>query len=129
MARSRSNWTEYETARAREFIAAGMKAAEFKSRTGRSKATAVAHIRYQDDPAYRQKCIDNTERYRKTYVRRVPSDLPAIYGRSGRESVIPPSVIEEANRRLSAPKSLTGWICGDPFFSQSALGKKLGAFA
>lgn len=124
MARKRTNWTEYETARAREYIAADMRPAIFLQKTGRSIQTARAHIKYIDDPAYRQRCVDSTMRYRKTYERRVPSDLPTLYGRTEPAPAIPPSVIDEAKRRLAAPKTLTGWICGDPPIGFRALDRR-----
>lgn len=46
---------------------------------------------------------------------------PSRYG----AFVIPPEVLADRNARLSTPKSLTGWVCGDPPLAFSALGRKL----
>lgn len=124
MPRARSNWTEYETARAREFIAAGVKPAEFLSRTGRSKATAKAHLRYIDDEVYRQRVIDTAIRYRRVVERREPSALPTIYGSTEPRVVVPPDVVQEAQRRALAPRTITGWVCGDPPIGYSALDQR-----
>lgn len=124
MTRARSNWTEYETARARELIAEGVKPADFRSRTGRSKATAKAHIRYIDDEVYRQRVIATAIRYRRVVPRREPSALPTVYGSTEPRVVVPPDVVAEAQRRALAPRTITGWICGDPPIGYSALDQR-----
>lgn len=124
-----TRWTELETERARKLIADGVNEPEFKRLTGRTKEAAMSRLKYVDDPTYRERCIANASRnrtyYERTYVPRGPSKLPTQYAYEEPRPVAPPAVLEDAQKRAAAPKSLTGWICGDPCALQSALGKKM----
>lgn len=121
-----ARWTESETQCARDLIAADAAEHEFQRALGRTRDAAYARVKYADDPEYRKRCIAGAKRSNKAYYkpREKPSlvPLPTLYATA--PVVIPPSVIDEAQKRLAAPKSLTGWICGDPPMGFSALDRR-----
>jgi hypothetical protein len=121
---SHLRWTEADTQRARELLAADAGEKEFWAALRRTKDASAARVKYVDDPAYRQKCLKRARQYNQPYVsqrRAAPTvagetfnPLPTLYGRSEPSPAVPPSKFEEANRRMNAPRSITAWICGDP---------------
>jgi hypothetical protein len=112
-----AHWTEEESDLARELLA--LPAAEFLEQVGRTKDAAKMHFKYLERPGVREKvkakraaALQKREQWAE---RKAAEQLRAI---------APPDVIKDAIHRLTAPRSTTAWICGDPAPGRSALEKR-----
>jgi hypothetical protein len=105
-------WLAEHTALAREMLANKAPDAEFRRLFGRSKKAAVEHIRWKDDPEYRQsRTADRVVRKSVTKERCVNISIPDRLRR-------------EANDRAIAPQTLTGFVFGDPPIGYRAIDRK-----
>lgn len=105
-------WSEEERAIARRLLEEGAKNRIFVDQLGRTRKGAVSHIRLFDH-------------------RRDRSQEPARIERKGARSVpnargiqIPETVLDEAAKRMSASRSITAYVFGDPPPGYSALDKR-----
>jgi hypothetical protein len=111
-------WTDEQTAQARILLEEGVDTETFLREIGRTKAAAVARLKYVDDPAgYRsRRCRPSRTTPNSTRI-----ESSRFY--------IPDDVIEAAVRRAHANRSLTAIIFGDPAPGQSALDRRQSAEA
>jgi hypothetical protein len=107
-------WSMEHTIQAREMLERNAPEQEFIRAFNRTKASAVARIRYLDDEVYRNKTKARAARYKQPY-------LPVVKISDDRPRGIPESVLADAARRNALPRP----AFGDPVFPQSALGKKM----
>jgi hypothetical protein len=117
MLRIRPNpWTDEQTAKARELLAAKAPNETFIAEIGRSKVAARARIRYLGDPeGFKSKRRAERPSRAKTASKRVENP-DRFY--------IPDEVIAAAAARLTAHRSLTAQLCGDPPVGFSALDRR-----
>jgi hypothetical protein len=102
---------------ARELI--GLPPAEFLEQVGRTKDAAKAHFKYLAKPGVREaieaKRAAALQKRAQWVDRKAADELKAM---------VPAEVIEDAIHRLTAPRSTTAWICGDPAPGRSALERR-----
>jgi hypothetical protein len=115
-------WTEAEEKIARELLEAFAPPEEFLQKLNRTKAASRVHIRVVDDFAFR---IERRERdaarrrgdetYRASLKGRIQPQM---------RGVPTPEMVEAAQQRSLAPRSLTAMIFGDPAPGHSALDRR-----
>lgn len=120
---SGERWTDAETAKARQLIAEDIGEREFFQIMKRSKATAKLRLKYLDDPAFRLRALDNARQNRKDYRRRVASSC-ITHNRATVHADAPEDVRRAAAMRLTAARSITAWVFGDPPPGFSALDRR-----
>lgn len=114
-----NKWTPEEERLARELIdQGGVSEEEFKARVGRSKTSALSHFYYlKHGPRY------NTPKRR--YKRQVANGNGVLHGDSVLTHARPSKeMLEDAERRLLAPRTPTQFWLGDPPPGMSALDKR-----
>lgn len=109
-----SLWSSEEAGIARKMLARGATDEEFRSTLGRTKSAAQTRIRYIDDGRVR----DRAKARGKGRMTIAP--MPA------RNRVAPAGAVADAQRRASAPRTITAFVCGDPAPGQSALDRLQG---
>lgn len=115
MTRLSPPWTDEQTALAHATYTREIPPALFLQIVGRTKHAARRRMAYIDRPGVaRKKCEEKIALRLRQKQGEPPKPLREV----------PDDVLANAIRRASAPRSITAWLCGDPPFSQSALGKK-----
>jgi hypothetical protein len=109
-------WTKEETAQARKLIEAGAKNEVFLEKLCRSRDAAISRIKYLDDHAFRER---TKQRAQKSRAGKGRIDH---YVRS--RAPVPEHVLDDARRRIEAPRTITSSFFGDPAPGQSALDKR-----
>lgn len=99
-------WTDAETAKARELVHTDIHPDEFRAQVGRTKDAARSRLRWIDDAKYRE------EHARRWAARQ--SELPKSFVVVPPKFAPPPEVLADAERRASAPRTLTAMFCQDP---------------
>ena len=113
-------WSDEDTAKARELLAQGATDQQFLRSINRTKAAAHARIKWLDNPGYRDGATTrsrksrNNNKYKNEEIRSHPT----------RVRDIPDHVIADAAKRAEAPRTITGWLMGDPCMGQSALDRR-----
>jgi hypothetical protein len=110
----KDGWTLEQTQLARDLFASRATEAEFRNALGRSKGAALEHLRWKDDPAYRE----------TRNVARTARRATARGYRSAEIVGVPERLRHEANERASAPQTLTGFVFGDPPIGYRAIDRK-----
>ena len=124
MGKSFNPWKPEDTEIARKLLARDAPEYEFIDTIKRTKAASKQHIMYVDNPKIRERMAERGRRRREAAnVNSIRLKVSTAF----RE--IPDFVIEDAARRLSAPRSLTAMLLGDPAPGQSALDKRMGVAA
>lgn len=108
-------WNDEQTELARSLLAAKASDDVFRERLGRSKACAYYRILRVDHPDVLK------GRVAARLARKNPNDFPHI---TAGKINIPPDAFADAERRMSAPRSLTSAVFGDPPPGYSALDKR-----
>lgn len=103
-----SPWTDEETELARLHYKRGVSPEEFLAKTGRTKDAAKRRFEYVDRPEVRERHIKKQQMYRD--AAKASGDMHT----AARKVAVPPDVLQDAKRRASAPRSLTGVLMGDP---------------
>jgi hypothetical protein len=103
-------WTQEERSTVVEMLAEGKSPAEIAARINRTKHAVRSHIQYQNcDKAEKQRRQnERRERARSKFRNQINGENPFV------KEEIPAHVIEDRNRRLAAPRSLTSMLMGDP---------------
>lgn len=108
-------WSPSETDTARRLLVAGAMDEVFRSELGRSRQSAVNHLKYSDSPAERAKVAAR--------VRKQNMGDAVNHPQVGSSAKVPPGLLEDAMRRRCAEMPLTAALMGDPAPGQSALDK------
>lgn len=121
-------WTEEEVCRLRELKAQGLTFRQIGDQIGRTHTATKAHWAKLHKSPEQLRAIQEANslrrRERRIEARGTTKRLSAIV-KVEPKLIVPNDVWAERNARLMArPVDLTGWVFGDPVFSQSALAKK-----
>ncbi|MGY3607638.1 MULTISPECIES: hypothetical protein [unclassified Bradyrhizobium] len=109
-------WTEEDTALARRLLQIGAKKEMFLDQLGRSRDAAVTRIKYVDNPTFRERTKQRAQSQKRA------GDPSLHYVRA--QAPVPARLLDDARRRLDAPRTLTSSFFGDPAPGQSALDKR-----
>lgn len=114
-------WTDFELAEARRLIAARCSPQEFENRMGRSRISAKMRIKYVDSPTFRANAIQRAARDRSQFTEHIKGQPQ---NRAPEKPKVPHEAIQDALKRAMAPRTITGWFCGDPPPGYSALDRR-----
>lgn len=116
-----TTWTPEKDAKLRELKAKGLCYKEIAQQLGLSVAAVKCHWLYLHlSPAGKRNYLD-----KHNASRRDRHTAPKAHYVATPE-IVPPEVWAERNARLAAPKTITGWLMGDPDPTRSALAQKQG---
>jgi hypothetical protein len=128
---SKDRWTDYDRARLLEMKAEGKFFSEIGRRLGRSKNAVAEQWRWlSKGEEWRARRRVETAAYRRRWGKTQRREyLDHNQQRFVAEVVNRPSqeLLADATKRLIAPRTLTGSLCGDPPVGYSALDRRQGA--
>lgn len=109
-------WTEEEEKTALELLASGARPEAFTLKLGRSRNNVTAHFYYKNH----KEVINEKDRLQRNSSNGAKGPVHAAVQPSD-------SMVVDAIYRLTAPRTVTAWVCGDPAPGYSALdAQKLG---